>query len=112
MTDAWDVVYVEEAVLERSWLPMSERTALRHAVEKLQVMGPRLGYPHASSVRGTLGLRELRPRAGRSRWRAIYSRVGDVFVVAAIGPEAECDRRGFDQSVRSAVTRLADVKED
>lgn len=47
-----------------------------------------LGFHHTSAVQGFAGLRELRPRAGRSPWRAMYQRVGDVFVIAAIGPEA------------------------
>jgi hypothetical protein len=45
------------------------------AVDKLRELGPHLPFPHASAVRGNegAGLRELRPRAGRSPWRAIYA---------------------------------------
>jgi hypothetical protein len=35
-----------------------------------------------------------------------------VLVIAAIGPEAEVDKRGFDQAVAAALTRLAEVEED
>ena len=82
----WDVVYLPEAESERLVLPKVERNALIHAVEKLEAFGPQLGYPHTSAVQGFTGLRELRPRAGRSPWRALYRRVSDVFVLAAVGP--------------------------
>ncbi len=45
---------------------------------KLGAYGPLLGYPHTSAVRGAEGLRELRPRAGRSAWRALYRQVGEL----------------------------------
>src|SRR5664280_2702187 len=86
--------------------------ALIHAVEKLEAFGPQLGYPHTSAVQGFTGLRELRPRAGRSPWRALYRRVSDVFVLAAVGPEAQSDQRGFDRAARQAVARLAEIEEE
>lgn len=76
------------------------------AVDKLEAFGPRLPFPHQSDVRGSVDLRELRPRAGRSPWRALYRRTGDVFVIAAIGPEAQANPQGFRRAVRAAVTRL------
>jgi hypothetical protein len=57
-------------------------------------------------------LRELRPRAGRSAWRALYRQVGEVFVVASDGPEAQSDPLGFERAVRRALRRLADLEED
>jgi len=79
---------------------------------KLMAAGPTLSYPHQSAVRGRSGLRELRPRAGRSAWRAFYHRVGDQFVVAAVGPEAQADQRGFDQVVALAVRRLEEEQHE
>ncbi|MGH3694366.1 MAG: type II toxin-antitoxin system RelE/ParE family toxin [Pseudonocardiaceae bacterium] len=108
----WSVVYLEEVQLELAGLPKVERNAVIRAVEKLETFGPQLGYPHTSAVRGYAGLRELRPRAGRSPWRALYRRVGEVFVVAAIGPEAQSDPRGFDQATRRAGARLEKLEED
>jgi hypothetical protein len=51
-----------------------EKVAMLHAVQKLEAAGPRLGKPHSGAVQGDVGqgLRELRPGAGRSRWRPIY----------------------------------------
>jgi transcriptional regulator with XRE-family HTH domain len=72
----------------------AERAAVQHAREKLEVLGPRLGAPHSSAVKGEegSGLRELRPRAGRSRWRPIYRQVGPrTFVILSVAPEAEID---------------------
>lgn len=108
----WVVVYLAEAEQERAALPKPERAALINADAKLGAYGSLLGYPHTSAVRGTPGLRELRPRAGRSAYRALYRQIGKVFVVAAVGPEAQSDRRGFDRAVRQALERLAQVEED
>ena len=96
---------------EREMMPARERVALDQARAKLSVHGPSLPYPHQSAVRGVgaAGLRELRPRAGRSAWRALYRRLGDVFVIAAVGPEAESDRRGFERMTRLAVVRLEEI---
>lgn len=108
------VVFTDEAAVERLSLPAHERTALLHAIEKLEVFGPLLGYPHSSAVRGHgfAGLRELRPRAGRSPWRGLYQRVGNVFVIAAISPEAQVNHRRFEKAARLALLRLADIGDD
>ena len=105
------VVYLPEAEAELREVPVQEAVALRRATEKLTVLGDRLGYPHSSAVRGAGTLRELRPRGGRSAWRALYRRVGKAFVVAAVGPEAQHDRRGFDRTVRDAIRRLDEVED-
>ena len=53
-----------------------------------------------SAATSAQGFRELRPRAGRSRWRPIYRRVNpSTFVIFAVGPEAEIDSRGYDAAV-------------
>jgi hypothetical protein len=107
----WRVVYLPEAEQERGKLPGNERTALYNAVRKLESIGPTLPYPHSSDVRGVTGLRELRLRAGRSAWRALYRQVGDVFVIAAVGPEAMQDSRGFSRACERALRRLAELEE-
>lgn len=77
------------------------------AVQKLQVVGDRLAFPHSSNIRGADRIRELRRRAGRSPTRGFYRRVDNLLVVAAIGPEALVDKRGFARSVSAAEERLA-----
>jgi hypothetical protein len=92
--------------------PPEEKVAMEHAVEKLKAAGPRLQHPHSSAVQGAAGkgLRELRPRAGRSRWRPIYRRVTpDTFVIFAVGPEAQIDSSGFDAAVDRAARRFPDL---
>jgi hypothetical protein len=87
----------------------AERVAIAHVVEKLQVDGPALRSPHQSAVMGSegSGLRELRPRRGRSRWRPIYRRLeGSLFVILSVGPEAEIDKAGYRCAVRAARRRL------
>lgn len=100
------VDYVVAAVHELHELPVNEQTAMANAFEKLQLYGDRLAYPHSSQVQGTT-LRELRPRAGRSPWRALYQRVGDTTLVAAIIPEAQHDPRKFRRGVVNATDRIA-----
>jgi phage-related protein len=64
----WD----EDARDELRQLPAAERRAVMTAVAKLKAFGDRLGAPHSSQVKGSqAGIRELRPRAGRSVWRVL-----------------------------------------
>jgi hypothetical protein len=79
-----------------------------HASEKLTAEGPRLRFPHQSSIRGEggQGLRELRPRRGSCIWRAIYRRVDKrTLAILALAPEAKVSKRGFDTAVAVARTR-------
>lgn len=107
----WMVVYLPEAERERAALPASERVALHHAVAKLEAIGPTLGFPHTSAVQGGYQLRELRPRAGRSPWRALYRLIEKQLVIAAIAPEAQKDPRGFTRACRAAEKRLKALEE-
>jgi hypothetical protein len=108
----WEVIYLGEAELERAQLPTRDRVAVDHAVAKLEAIGPALPYPHSSNVEGSDDLRELRPQAGKSPWRPLYRQVGAPFVIAAIGPEAKKNKRGFDKACQSALDRLAKLEED
>jgi hypothetical protein len=105
----WQVVFHPDAEAEMTGLPPRERAAMLTAVAKLIALGSTLPFPHQSHVRGVEDLRELRPRAGRSPWRAFYRRVDDVFIIAAIGPEAQSDKRGFDRATSAAITRLNEI---
>jgi hypothetical protein len=105
-----DVRFHPGAEAERSALAPRERVAVDHVIEKLAVLGIKLGFPHSSKVVGAVNLRELRPRAGRSRVRPLYRRLGDTFVIAAIGPEALSDPTGYKRSIRMAEQRLAAIE--
>lgn len=100
-----NVVTLEAAKAELLALPLPERKALENARLKLETFGTRLGYPHTSQVKG-FPLRELRPRQGRSPWRALYQVVGDALVIAAIAPEALHDPRGFQRAATTAIERI------
>lgn len=98
---------------EQEWrtLPAAERAALATAVAKLRA-DSHLGFPHTSLARGgSLGVRELRPRRGKSPWRGLYRRVGGTLVMLAIAPEAERDRRGFEKALAAAEARLCEVED-
>jgi len=107
----WTVLYLPEAEAERGGLEPKEKAALINADRKLAALGPNLPYPHSSAVRGAERLRELRPRGGRSAWRALYRQVGSVFVVAAIAPEAQVDPRAFAAACRQAEKRLVHIED-
>src|SRR5260370_41624253 len=102
----WVVAYLPEAEQERTALPKAERAALVNANAKLGAYGPLLGYPHTSAVRGAQALRELRPRAGRSAYRALYRQVGKGLAVAAAPPEAPLAAAAFVRAGRPAPERL------
>src|ERR1700722_12469109 len=96
----WVCRYLPEAEKEREALVSTEKEALINAEAKLAALGPLLPFPHSSAVSGANRLRELRPRGGRSPWRALYRQIGDQFVIAAVGPEAKSDRQGFAAACR------------
>jgi hypothetical protein len=107
-----EVEMLPESRAELRRLGRRDRAALLRAVRKLEARGEELGYPHTSAVQtATAALRELRPKQGDSPVRAFYRRVGARLVVAAIGPEAQVDPRGFDRAVNAAVARLAALEE-
>lgn len=110
----YEVLWHPAADAERAAISdASVRTAIQHAREKLEAVGPQLGAPHTSAIKGEdgAGLRELRPRAGRSRWRPIYRRVQPgTFVILAVAPEAQIDKRGFDEMVRNAQRRFEELE--
>jgi hypothetical protein len=107
----WKVLYLPAAEEELDSLPARDKNAVDNAVEKLKSMGPNLPAPHQSAVLGCEDLRELRPQAGRSPWRPLYRQVGDPFVIAAIAPEANKNKRGFDRACRDALDRLAELED-
>jgi hypothetical protein len=99
---------------DTSW-PAKEKVAMLNAAQKLEAAGPRLGHPHSSAVQGEggKGFRELRPRAGRSRWRPLYRQVTATgFVIFAVAPEAAIDGRGFQAAVARAAERFAEFEAD
>jgi hypothetical protein len=109
---SWSVRYHPKARVEADAIPSQERKAIDNAMDKLASLGPTLPFPHSSKVMGDPGgsLRELRPRAGRSQWRCIYERIGEVFVIGAVAPEAQKDKAGFDSAVNAAKARLAEIE--
>ena len=89
-----------------------EFRAVLNARRMLYERGSALGYPHTSAVRGSkIGLRELRPRAGRSRYRVLYRRYGDSLVLLALAREALTDPRDFARAIVAAETRAHDILE-
>lgn len=87
--------------------------AIQHVIEKLEVDGIALRKEHQRAVMQSEGegLRELRPRAGRSRWRPLYRQVGErLFAILAVAPESEIDEQGYDRAVKVAQERRKAVE--
>jgi hypothetical protein len=88
----YTVIYDVDAVSELVIAVKSKdaNRSIVNAVLKLCEMGERLEPPHMKPLRGTAasGLRELRPKQGRSDWRAIYRRAGSIYVILAVGRHA------------------------
>lgn len=104
--------WMPEAEAELAALPRTEQISIGRAAMKLETLGSKLSFPHQSAVRGTTGLRELRPKGGRSPWRAFYRQITqEVFKIGAVGPEYLVNRKGFARSVRLAEERLGEFEE-
>jgi hypothetical protein len=81
----YTVIYDPDAVDEFVTVVKSKEghRAIINAVLKPRELGERLEPPHMKPLQGAgaSGLRELRPRQGRSDWRAIYRRAGSIYVI-------------------------------
>jgi hypothetical protein len=98
-----------EAEAELNALVPREQSSMLTVIDKLRQLGLALPFPHVSHIEGT-ALWELRPRSGASPWRGIYRREGNYLAIAAIGPDAKVDPRGFRAAVRRANSRLANYR--
>jgi len=93
-TRGYGVIYDPDAVVDLlAMRSRDEHRALLNAVRKLGELGNQLRPPHMKPLKGdrTATLHELRPRQGRSDWRAIYRRAGDFHVILAIDRHKDYD---------------------
>ncbi len=88
-----------------------EYRAAERAISRLLRFDDALGFPHSSGVRSSAvrGLRELRPRQGRSRWRPLYVITAGGIQLAALAPEATRDPVGYRRAVDRAAQRLSEM---
>lgn len=61
-------------------LPPKHRAKVRHAIGRLELFGPRLGFPDTSHVRRT-AFRELRTRFAGAQYRILYVQDADTIVL-------------------------------
>ena len=64
-------------------LPPRHRAKVRQAIERLELFGPRLGFPDSSAVKGA-PFRELRTRFAGQQYRVLYVQDGTTFVLFAV----------------------------
>jgi hypothetical protein len=82
---------------------------LRQAIERLELFGPRLGFPDSSAVKGT-SFRELRTRFAGQQYRVLYLQDGNAFVLF-VGFHKTSDR-DLDRAVREADKYLTDYRSE
>jgi hypothetical protein len=90
-------------------LPTRHRAKVRQAIERLELFGPRLGFPDSSAVKGT-PFRELRTRFAGQQYRVLYLQDGDAFVLF-VGFHKTRDR-DLDRVVRVAEKHLAHYRSE
>jgi hypothetical protein len=115
MSDSWEVRLYETPqgrtpVLDfLTGLPARHRAKVRQAIERLELFGPRLGFPDSSAVKGT-PFRELRTRFAGQQYRVLYLQDGRVFVLF-VGFHKTSDR-DLERAVREAEKHLADYRSE
>jgi len=87
-----------------SGLPARHRAKVRQAIERLELFGPRLGFPDSSAVKST-PFRELRTRFAGQQYRVLYLQDGDAFILF-LGFHKTSDR-DLERAVREAEKHLA-----
>ena len=90
-------------------LPARHRAKVRQAIERLELFGPRLGFPDSSAVKGT-PFRELRTRFAGQQHRVLYLQDGDAFVLF-VGFHKTSDR-DLERAAREAEKHLADYRSE
>src|SRR5438876_11393642 len=90
-------------------LPARHRAKVRQAIERLELFGPRLGFPDSSAIKGT-PFRELRTRFAGQQYRVLYLQDGGVFVLF-VGFHKTSDR-DLDRAVREAEKHLTDYRRE
>lgn len=111
--DSWEVRLYETLegrvpVLEfLIGLPARHRAKVRQAIGRLEVFGPRLGFPDTSAVKGA-PFRELRTRFAGQQYRILYVQDSDTFVLFT--GFHKTDTRDLDRAVREAERYLSDYE--
>lgn len=90
-------------------LPVRHQAKVRQAIERLELFGPRLGFPDSSAVKGT-SFRELRTRFAGQQYRVLYLQDGTWFVLF-VGFHKTSDR-DLDRAVREAEKHLANYRSE
>jgi hypothetical protein len=90
-------------------LQAKHRAKVRQAIERIELFGPRLGFPDSSSVKGT-PFRELRTRFAGQQYRVLYLQDGDAFVLF-VGFHKTTER-DLERAVREAEKHLANYRSE
>lgn len=90
-------------------LPAKHRAKVRQAIGRLEIFGPRLGFPDTSNVKNT-SFRELRTRFAGQQYRVLYVQDADTFVLFA-GFHKTSDR-DLAQAVQEAEGYLVDYRSE
>ena len=91
-TDEFDIWF--QALADR------EAREVMNVVDKLEILGLALGFPHSSAIEGSkYALRELRPKQGRSPLRVFYVFDPQRQAVLLVGGDKGGDQRFYERMV-------------
>jgi len=93
----WDVEYTDE--FEAWWesLTLGEQTAIEGSVELLMALGPNLGFPDSSGIKGSKHshMRELRTQFSGRPYRTLYAFDPRRSAILLIGGDKTGDDRWY-----------------
>ncbi|MGN6594268.1 MAG: type II toxin-antitoxin system RelE/ParE family toxin [Terriglobales bacterium] len=111
---AWEVVYTAEFEAWWEGLLVAEQEAVAASVHLLEELGPTLGFPHSSAIRGSRhgGMRELRTQEAGRALRTLYAFDPRRTAILLIGGDKTGDKRWYERFVAIADRILDEHLED
>jgi hypothetical protein len=95
----WDVEYTDEFALWWTSLTADEQADVNASVELLEHHGPRLGRPHADTIKGSrhANMKELRTQSGGKPLRTFFAFDPRRSAILLIGGDKTGDARFYDR---------------
>jgi hypothetical protein len=110
MMDRWEVEYTDEFGAWWHELNEGEQESIDACVRLLEAMGPKLGFPHSSGIRGSrhAHMRELRVQHGGRPYRVLYAFDPLRVAILLLGGDKTGNERWYDVQIPIA-DRLYDT---
>ena len=101
MASKWDVEYTDELGAWWADLTEAEQESVDASVRLLEAMGPNLGFPHSSGIKGSkhTHMRELRVQHEGRPYRILYAFDPRRSAILLLGGDKTGDDRWYDVHV-------------